>query len=214
MKTIKGTPYYIAPEVLQEVYDEKCDIWSCGVILYIMLCGYPPFNGDSEKDIMKAVMKGIYDFPEEEWSSISKEARELVSKMLKYDPKKRFSAKECLSSDWIQKNQEVTKDIKISKKALDKLKKFKVKLNIFLLKKFQAGRKIEQATISFIVNQLICKEERNQLLSQFQLFDKNGDGVLTKEEIFQGYKALYGDIISEDEVVKIFIKKGKYFFDY
>jgi len=210
MNTIKGTPYYIAPEVLKEVYDEKCDIWSCGVILYIMLCWYPPFNGESEKEIMKNVMKGIYDFPEEEWSCVSNEAKELVSKMLKYDPKKRFSAKECLLSNWIQKNQDVTRDVKLSQNALENLKKFKVKLNKkflnFLLNYwniFKADRKIEQATISFIVNQLICKEERNQLLSQFQLFDKDGDGVLTKEEIFQGYKNLYGDIITEDEVVRI-----------
>jgi len=210
MNTIKGTPYYIAPEVLKEVYDEKCDIWSCGVILYIMLCGYPPFNGESEKEIMKNVMKGIYDFPEEEWSCVSNEAKELVSKMLKYDPRKRFSAKECLLSNWIQKNQDVTRDVKLSQNALENLKKFKVKLNKkflnFLLNYwniFKADRKIEQATISFIVNQLICKEERNQLLSQFQLFDKDGDGVLTKEEIFQGYKNLYGDIITEDEVVRI-----------
>jgi calcium-dependent protein kinase len=129
MNTIKGTPYYIAPEVLKEVYDEKCDIWSCGVILYIMLCGYPPFNGESEKEIMKNVMKGIYDFPEEEWSCVSNEAKELVSKMLKYDPRKRFSAKECLLSNWIQKNQDVTRDVKLSQNALENLKKFKVKLN-------------------------------------------------------------------------------------
>ena len=126
MSTIKGSPYYIAPEVLKEVYNQKCDIWSCGVILYIMLCGYPPFNGDNEKEIVKSVIEGKYEFPEEEWSNVSKEARNLVEKMLKYDPKQRFSAKECLLSDWIKNNQELTKDIKISQKALDRLMKFKV----------------------------------------------------------------------------------------
>lgn len=63
MTTVSGTPYYIAPEVLKEKYDEKCDIWSCGVILYILLSGYPPFNGINDMEIMKAVKKGRYNFP-------------------------------------------------------------------------------------------------------------------------------------------------------
>ncbi len=53
-----GTPYYIAPEVLEKKYDEKCDIWSCGVILYIILCGYPPFNANSDLEIMEKVKIG------------------------------------------------------------------------------------------------------------------------------------------------------------
>jgi len=125
MNRINGTPYYIAPEVLNESYDEKCDIWSCGVILYILLCGYPPFNGETDSDIMAAVRKGQYDFPVEEWSGISKEAKDLVSNMLKFDPKKRLSAKACLSHTWIKKYEQLS-DSKITEKALSKMKKFKV----------------------------------------------------------------------------------------
>jgi calcium-dependent protein kinase len=125
MTKISGTPYYIAPEVLNEVYDERCDIWSCGVILYILLCGYPPFNGDTDTEIMKAVKIGKYDFPSEEWGSISKEAKELVSNMLKYDPKKRFTAIQCLSHAWF-KNQEYSIDIKITQNAIKNMKQFKV----------------------------------------------------------------------------------------
>lgn len=60
-----GTPYYIAPEVIRKSYDEKCDVWSCGVIMYIMLCGYPPFNGKTEVEIMKKVLCGKFTFPDE-----------------------------------------------------------------------------------------------------------------------------------------------------
>lgn len=68
-----GTPYYIAPEVIKMKYDEKCDIWSCGVIMYILLSGYPPFNGSTDEDIMKKVLKGKFSFDSEEWKDISKE---------------------------------------------------------------------------------------------------------------------------------------------
>ena len=100
MSKVNGTPYYIAPEVLNEVYDEKCDIWSAGVIFYILLCGYPPFNGETDKEIMEAVKKGEFDFPEEEWSVITEEGKDLIKKMLTYDPKKRLSASQVLSHPW------------------------------------------------------------------------------------------------------------------
>jgi len=87
-----GTPYYIAPEVLHKNYNEKCDVWSLGVILYIMLCGYPPFNGRNEKEILKRVETGIFSFDPEEWANISTEAKTLINKMLILDPSKRISA--------------------------------------------------------------------------------------------------------------------------
>jgi calcium-dependent protein kinase len=101
MSTIKGTPYYIAPEVINEVYDEKCDIWSIGVIFYVLLCGYPPFNGDTDIEIMQNVQKGKFCFPEEEWGVISQEAKDLIKKMLTFEPSKRISAKDVLLLLWL-----------------------------------------------------------------------------------------------------------------
>ena len=79
MKQKYGTPYYIAPEVLNNNYDEKCDLWSIGVILYILLCGYPPFNGATDEQIIKNVKRGVFYTDEEEWATISPEAINLVT---------------------------------------------------------------------------------------------------------------------------------------
>jgi calcium-dependent protein kinase len=109
--------------------------------------------------------------------------------MLKYDPKQRLSAVECMNHAWFKAVEANSGKTKISANLISNMKKFK------------ADRKLEQATVSFIVTQLISKEERNELLAQFQTWDKNGDGVLSKEEIYEGYKQLFGEIKAMEEAV-------------
>ena len=96
-----GTPYYIAPEVLNSNYDEKCDVWSCGVILFILLCGYPPFSGKSEDEIMKKIKIGKFKFEPDDWGHVSMDAKNLISRMLVVDPRKRFSAEDAISDPWV-----------------------------------------------------------------------------------------------------------------
>jgi len=103
MNQTYGTAYYIAPEVLQSEYNEKCDIWSIGVILYILLSGKPPFDGKDDKEIVKRVKIGQYSLAGPEWKKISKDAIDLIKKMLEYDPKKRISADIAINHPWIKK---------------------------------------------------------------------------------------------------------------
>lgn len=100
MHNIKGTLYYIAPEVLGESYNEKCDIWSLGVIFFILLCGYPPFNGRNNEEIIASVRRGKFDFSYESFQYVSEEAKDLLKKMLTKNPKKRISAENALSHPW------------------------------------------------------------------------------------------------------------------
>ena len=136
-----GTPYYIAPEVLKKSYNEKCDIWSLGVILYILLVGYPPFNGAEDSQIISAVKKGKYSLDEPEWDDVSEGAQDLVWKCLTYDPDKRTSASDALQHPWFKKfAKHETVEKTLASKALNNLKNFR------------SQYKLKQATLTYIVS--------------------------------------------------------------
>jgi calcium-dependent protein kinase len=121
-----GTPYYIAPEVLKKSYNEKCDIWSCGVILFILLSGTPPFNGSNDNAIMQKVKSGKYSMSGPEWDKITDDAKDLINKMLTLDKDKRISAEECTQHKWIKEYSECKVDTSQAQGALSNLKGFKV----------------------------------------------------------------------------------------
>ncbi|XP_065364167.1 MAP kinase-activated protein kinase 2 isoform X1 [Calliphora vicina] len=106
------TPYYVAPEVLgPEKYDKSCDIWSLGVIMYILLCGFPPFYSNNGMAISpgmkKRIRTGQYDFPNPEWKNVSQSAKDLIKGMLNVDPSKRLTIEEVMRNKWIAQYTEV-----------------------------------------------------------------------------------------------------------
>lgn len=101
-----GSPYYVAPEVLDNHYNEKADVWSVGVICYILLSGAPPFNGDSDDEIYARIKKGKYDVDSAPWPGISAEAKDAIKKMLTKDAKRRPSAAEMLHHPWVMEDGE------------------------------------------------------------------------------------------------------------
>lgn len=174
LKARLGTAYYIAPEVLKGEYDQKCDVWSCGVILYIFLCGYPPFNGENDQLIFQRIKQGKFTFPSPEWDNVSQNAKDLITNMLAFDPKKRISAKVALQDPWIQ-------GFAKSKFAGDTKP-----LNVNSLKNmqhFNSERKLHGAIFQYIASQLISSEEEFQIREIFAVIDRNGDGTITKDEL-------------------------------
>lgn len=133
MHTKAGTPYYISPEVLDGKYDKSCDIWSCGVILFILLSGLPPFYGRNDKEILKMVKSRKFSFDIPEFQHVSEEAKDLIRLCLEV-PEKRPSAQEVLQHKWMHIN----------------LPKTELNINVNQLSQFNSHSRLKKVALSYI----------------------------------------------------------------
>ncbi len=172
MKAKVGTPYYIAPEVIKGDYDEKCDVWSMGVILYILICGAPPFYGPNDLAILESVKKGKYEFDLPVWKHISSECKDLITKML-LPPDKRLTAQQVLEHPWIVKYADKKVQIDMPPIVTRSLTRFK------------GAQKVKKAVLTYLATQL-SEKEMAPMKKLFLGLDKNGDGKLSLEEVEKG----------------------------
>ena len=143
MNTRAGTPYYISPEVLLGNYDVSCDMWSAGCMLYILLCGYPPFYGDDNNEILDMVRSGVFDFDGEEWDEISEGPKDLIRKLITR-PETRLTAEEALQHRWVKQ---------MTRESATTTKNTLKKLNISNIKKFHKSERLKQVALTAIAVQ-------------------------------------------------------------
>uniref|UniRef100_A0A1J3DK53 non-specific serine/threonine protein kinase n=1 Tax=Noccaea caerulescens TaxID=107243 RepID=A0A1J3DK53_NOCCA len=187
-RDIVGSAYYVAPEVLRRRYGKEVDIWSAGIILYILLSGVPPFWAETEKGIFDAILEGHIDFESQPWPSISNSAKDLVRRMLTADPKRRILAADVLQHPWLREGGEAS-DKPIDSAVLSRMKQFR------------AMNKLKKLALKVIAEN-INTEEIQGLKAMFANIDTDNSGSITYEELKEGLAKL-GSKLTETEVKQL-----------
>ncbi|KAL8162434.1 hypothetical protein V2J09_013923 [Rumex salicifolius] len=177
---VVGSPYYVAPEVLCKRYGHESDVWSAGIILYILLSGVPPFWAETDSGIFRQILHGKLDFDSEPWPSISDSAKDLIHKMLDRDPRTRFTAHQVLCHPWIV-DDTVAPDKPLDSAVLSRLKQF------------SAMNKLKKMALRVIAERL-SEEEIGGLKELFKMIDTDGSGTITLEELKVGLKRVGSDL--------------------
>ena len=188
MKKTVGTTFYMAPEVIQGNYNEKCDLWSCGIILYIMLCGKPPFYSQDEEELKKKICSMKYNFDYPEFKRVSQDAINLIKKIL-VGPDQRLSAAQILADPWIKENapNATGENLKQNWEHIERYSK----LNL-----------VQKSIINFTAFHLTSRETK-AFVELFKSLDENSDGVLSIDEIKKGVEqSKFG--AKGDNIVKMF----------
>ncbi|WZZ37087.1 hypothetical protein YC2023_020488 [Brassica napus] len=188
-----GSAYYVAPEVLRRHYGRECDVWSAGVILYILLCGFPPFNAGTDRGIFRKILQGKLDFETDPWPSISESAKDLIKKMLESDPKRRLTAHQVLCHPWI------VDDTVAPDKPLD----FAV---VSRLKRFSAMNKLKKMALRVVAERL-SEEEIGGLKELFKMIDTDNSGTITFEELKDSVRCVGSELV-ESEIQELLEASG------
>jgi len=191
MKTKAGTAYYVAPEVIRGSYNEKCDVWSCGSILFVLLSGQAPFDGDKDDDIFKNILHGRMCLDIPQFKSVSRGALDLLNQMTQKNPKNRLSAEDCLHHRWVQEPQ-----LQISKGGSGLHRDM-----ITRLQHFTSKSRFKKAAMHVIAHNLDDVKIK-ELRETFMRIDTNGDGQLSLAEMQAGFKE--SGVADVAEMVELF----------
>jgi calcium-dependent protein kinase len=187
--TQAGTLYYVAPEVLKgEAYGPACDYWSCGVMLYVLISGLLPFKKKSEAETTMKVMSGKFTFPEKRFGNVSNEAKDLITRLLKLNPKERCTAEEALADSWTESQAPRATRVSINQSVVSSMRSFNV------------ANKLKKAALNVAARQVdFAKVE--ELRNIFLALDKNGNGSINGAELAEGLKTANLDTSDLEEIV-------------
>ncbi|KAJ4825377.1 Calcium-dependent protein kinase 7 [Turnera subulata] len=187
---IVGSPYYMAPEVLKRNYGPEVDVWSAGVILYILLCGVPPFWAETEQGVAQAIIRSVVDFKRDPWPKVSDNAKDLVKKMLNPDPKQRLTAQQVLDHPWLQ-NAKKAPNVPLGETVRSRLKQFSMM------------NKLKKRALRVVAEHLSV-EEAAGIKEAFDMMDVRKRGKINLEELTIGLQKLGQHMTDED--VKILME--------
>ena len=193
MSGIVGTSIYCSPEVIDDLYDERSDEWSCGVLMYILLCGEPPFQGETEEEIFANVKKGYIDFSKSKFNNVSENCIDLIKKLLCSNRKTRIKASEALNHNFFTENFNPSKAL-TQNKDLNILKRF------IRLEKLPS--KLHEVVIAYCCFNFINKEEEKQLRELFRFMDTDNKNKLTMEDFKKAFRQA-NLMVSKYELKKI-----------
>ena len=196
-KAVVGSSYYIAPEVLQKHYNEKCDTWSAGVILYMLIVGRAPFDGKDDDEIIENISKGEFNSKHRKLVSASNEVQDLVKKLLEVDPVRRLSAAQALKHPWFTKFK--------AKSLYNNIEKEKIEMYLNRLMTYTINSKFQQMVLAFIVHNIAYSEDTKNILKIFRMFNEKDDGKLTKGELTKGLCQYVDENKVKNEIDGIFL---------
>ncbi|GLT64607.1 hypothetical protein SLA2020_370890 [Shorea laevis] len=189
---IVGSPYYMAPEVLKRNYGEEVDVWSAGVILYILLCGVPPFWADTEQGVAQAIIRSVINFKRDPWPKLSENAKDLVKKMLDPDPSRRLTAQQVLDHPWLQ-NAEKGLDVSLGESVKARLKQFSVM------------NKLKKRALRVIAEHLSVEEVAG-IKEKFKMMDTGNKGKIDTDDLRVGLQKLGQNVPDAD--IQILMEAG------
>lgn len=194
--SIVGSAYYVAPEVLRRKYTWQADMWSLGVILYILLSGMPPFYGDTETQIFKMVLKSEVDLTSAPWPTISPHAKDLIRRLLTRDPAKRLTASETLQHKWLKEQQS------LSNEPLDSVV-------VSRIQKFAANSRFKKAAIGVMAN-CLSPAELVGLEHLFNSIDEDRSGTISAQEMKRALQTMGNKIpdVQLAELMKVADQNG------